>query len=304
MRVASERSGDDVLEQLSEIWPNTAPARVQPVFEDLRTALRVPDIPFPFRFLAHWPPYLAFAVRQFSPFIRSLAFEAAADALRARAATSIGSPPRSERLAAARALILREHELAPKIVLILTAFAVGLRGRASESAPPLGTTLPAQEAIAVRPAELPRTVDERIAPLPDLSTPLERGRVLLTDLAALRGSPALDDFSRALAVSEPAAFAELLALRRSIEADRLAQVRSELLAQAERAVRRFTLPGARVLPDFMVPEPALAAIDDVVDRLRTITAEAFLDVTLARVALDGFDAASSAPYPVHVAVDQ
>jgi hypothetical protein len=175
MRVASERSGDDVLEQLSEIWPNTAPARVQPVFEDLRTALRVPDIPFPFRFLAHWPPYFAFAVRQFSPFIRSLAFEAAADALRARAATSIGSPPRSERLAAARALILREHELAPKIVLILTAFAVGLRGRASESAPPLGTTLPAQEPIAVRPAELPRTVDERIAPLPDLSTPSGKG---------------------------------------------------------------------------------------------------------------------------------
>jgi hypothetical protein len=243
-------------------------------------------------------------VRQFSPFIRSFAFEAAADALRARAATSIGSLPRSERLAAARALILREHELAPKIVLILTAFAVGLRGRASESAPPLGTTLPAQEPIAVRPAELPRTVDERIAPLPDLSTVLERGRVLLTDLAALRGSPALDDFSRALAVSEPAAFAELLALRRSIEADRLAQVRSELLAQAERAVRRFTLPGARVLPDFMVPEPALAAIDAVVDQLRTIAAEAFLDVTLARVALDGFDAASSAPYPVHVAVDQ
>ena len=304
MRVASERSGDDVLEQLSEIWPKAAPARVQPVFEDLRTALRVPDIPFPFRLLAHWPPYLAFAVRQFSPFIRSLAFEAAADALRARAATSIGSLPRSERLAAARALILREHELAPKIVLILTAFAVGLRGRASESAPPLGTTPSAQEPIAVRPAELPRTVDERIAPLPDLSTVLERGRVLLTDLAALRGSPALDDFSRALAVSEPDAFAELLALRRSIEADRLAQVRSELLAQAERAVRRFTLPGARVLPDFMVPEPALAAIDAVVDRLRTITAEAFLDVTLARVALDGFDAASSAPCPVHVAVDQ
>jgi hypothetical protein len=54
----------------------------------------------------------------------------------------------------------------------------------------------------------------------------------------------------------------------------------------------------------MVPEPALAAIDAVVDRLRTIAAEAFLDVTLARVALDGFDAASSAPYPVHVAVDQ
>ncbi|WP_448574948.1 hypothetical protein [Thermomicrobium sp.] len=304
MRVPNERSGDDVLEQLSEIWPSAAPPRVQPVFEDLRTALRIPDIPFPFRILAHWPPYLAFAVRQFSPFIRSLAFEAAADALRARAAASIGSLPRSERLAAARALILREHELAPKIVLILTAFAVGLRGRSGESAPPLGTTLPPQEPLAVRPAELPRTVDERIAPLPDLSTARERGRVLLADLAALRGSPALDDFSRALAISEPAAFAELLALRRSIQADRLAQGRSELLAQAERAIRRFTLPGSKVLPDFMVPEHTLAAIDAVVDQLRTIALEALLDVTLARIALDGLDAASSAPYPVLIAVEQ
>jgi len=198
-----ELPGEQLLERLVEIWPNEAPDRIQPVYDDLRTALRIPDVPFPFRVLANWPPYLAFAVRQFSPFVRSLAFEAAAETLRTAAARSLAATLRSEQFARARAYVLREHELLPKILLMLTAFAVGLRGRHTESAPPLGTTLPEEEPVPVRPAELPRMIDERVPPLPDIRTLPDAVRAALEELAALRSVPAVDDFSRALGGDRP-----------------------------------------------------------------------------------------------------
>lgn len=292
-----ELSGERLLERLTEIWPDGAPARVQPVFDDLRTALRVPDVPFPFRLLANWPPYLAFAVRQFSPFVRSLAFEAAADALRAEIAQALAAAARRERLEPLRPLVLREHELAPKIVLVLAAFAVGLRGRSTEPAPPLGTTLPEEEPLPVRPAELPRTIDERIAPLPDIRSLPETTRAALEELAALRGVPTVDDFSRALGVTDREALAQLVQLRQA-QAATVDELRPRIGQLADRLVRRFTLPGGKVLPDFMVPPDDLPAILTAVETLQAIAREALIDVTLARLALDGVEAAKRSPYPV------
>ncbi len=293
-----ELPGEQLLERLVEIWPNEAPDRIQPVYDDLRTALRIPDVPFPFRVLANWPPYLAFAVRQFSPFVRSLAFEAAAETLRTAAARSLAATLRSEQFARARAYVLREHELLPKILLMLTAFAVGLRGRHTESAPPLGTTLPDEELPPVRPAELPRMVDERIAPLPDLRSLPDTARAALDELATLRGAPAVDDFSRALAITDAEALRQLVQLRQEQPGSALATLRTQIDQLADRLVRRFTLPGAKVLPDFMVAEADVPVIRAAVEALQAVARESLLDDTLARLVLDGAEAARRSPYPV------
>jgi|GEM_PF-806221 len=293
-----------ILREISEVWPSAAPARIRPVYDDLRTALHSPDVPFAFRFLAHWPPYLAYAVRQFSPFVRSLAFEDAADTLRAEAASALAQTPQSPAFEPVRALVLREHYLAPKVLLILTAFAVGLRGRTSEAAPPLGTTLPTPEPIPVRPAELPRALDERIVPLPEIGLISDKAQALLDELAALRGIPSLDDFSRALAVQDLRALSALNALRRTLPADLLATVRRQLLELADRAIRRLTLPGSKVLPDFMVPNSALPDIEAAVTALQAIALEVLIDATLGRVAMDGASAAQRSPYPITVGAQQ
>ncbi len=292
--------GIAILQEISEVWPSTAPARIRPVYDDLQSALRSPDVPFPFRFLAHWPPYLAYAVRQFSPFIRSLAFEDAADALRAEAVSALAQTPHSPAFEPVRALVLREHQLAPKVLLIVTAFAVGLRGRTSTDAPPLGTTLPTPEPIGVRPAELPRARDERIAPLPNTRVMTDEAQDLLNELAVLRGLPSVDDFSRSLAVQDLRALNTLNAFRRTLHVDLVTRARHQLLELADRAIRRFTLPGSKVLPDFMVPSSALPDIEAVVTALQAIALEALIDVTLSRVAMDGVAAAQHAPYPITV----
>jgi len=292
-----ELPGEQLLERLVEIWPNEAPDRIQPVYDDLRTALRIPDVPFPFRVLANWPPYLAFAVRQFSPFVRSLAFEAAAKTLRTAAARSLAATLRSEQFARARAYVLREHELLPKILLMLTAFAVGLRGRHTESAPPLGTTLPEEEPVPVRPAELPRMIDERVPPLPDIRTLPDAVRAALEELATVRSVPAVDDFSRALGVTDREAVVQLVQLRQA-QAATVNELRATIDQLVDRLVRRFTLPGGKVLPDFMVPTDDLPVIRTAVETLQAITREALIDVTLARIALDGPEASERAPYPI------
>ncbi|MDW8059684.1 MAG: hypothetical protein RMK01_06375 [Thermomicrobium sp.] len=296
-----ERPEQGVLDQLPDIWPEQAPPRIRPVYEDLRTALRVPDVPFAFRYLANWPPYLAFAVRQFTPFVRTLAFEAAAETLRGEIARALTATPRTG-AGAARALVLREHEVAPKVLLVLTAFAVGLRGRATDPTPPLGTALPEQEPLPIRPAELPRMVDERIAPLPDLRSVPDSALDALEALATLRGVPTVDDFSRALAAVEARALVELVRLRREHPASMVESLRARIDELTDRLVQRFTLPGGKVLPDFMVPVSDLATIDAVVAALRAVAREAVIDVTLARVALDGPEAAERSPYPVNLPV--
>ncbi len=286
------------LSTLAETWPDTAPPRIQPVFEDVRTALRVPDVPFPFRFLAAWPPYLAFAVRQFSPFVRSAAFEAASDALRALAVDQLAplAAPAAA-FAPARQLVLREHDLGPRLLLVLTAFAVGLVGRTSDTNPPATVTVPDREPIPVRPAELPRQIDERVPPLPDFRTLPEVARRLLDELAQVRGAPCVDDLSRGLVVLAPEALPALAAQRRA-SASQVAAARRALVEAAERAVRRFTLPGAKVLPDFAVPTAAIPVITAAVLALRQVALEALIDATLARVALDGAEAARHAPFPI------
>ncbi len=288
------------LATLTEIWPDAASARVAPVYEDLRTALRIPDVPFPFRFLAAWPPYLAFAVRQFSPFIRSSAFEAASDALRALAVDQLATlAAPGEPFVPARQLILREHDLGPRLLLVLTAFAVGLVGRTSDANPPATVTVPDREPIPVRPAELPRQIDERVPPLPDFRTLPDAARALLDDLAQVRGAPCVDDLSRGLALLAPEAVRTLAAQRRG-SASQVAAARAALVENADRAVRRFTLPGIKVLPDFAVPTAAIPAITAATLALQRVALEALLDATLARLALDGAEAARHAPFPVSV----
>jgi hypothetical protein len=76
------------------------------------------------------------------------------------------------------------------------------------------------------------------------------------------------------------------------------ELRPRIGQLADRLVRRFTLPGSKVLPDFMIPTDDLPAIRTAVETLQAIARESLLDVTLARLALDGVEAAKRSPYPV------
>ncbi len=298
---SSRAAGDerDLLTRLPELWPETAPDRIRFVYDDLRTSLRVPDVPYPFRLLAHWPPYLAFAVRQFSPFIRTQAFEMAAQTLRELVVERCAALPALDfQSAHARSLVLREHALAPKLVLILTAFAVGLHGRTSEPAPILGLTLPDTEPVPVRPAELPRGIDDRVPVLPALSSIPANSAPLLDQLARQRGLPACDDLSRSLAVTDPAALGALVRYLQTLAPDDPERIIALADDCAQRLVRRFTLPGHAVLPDFMVPHDMIPAITATVDALRRLALQTLFETTVLRIALEGTEAARSDPFPL------
>lgn len=298
------QEGIAVLATMNEVWPEQASERVRPVYEDVRTSFHVPDIPFPFRFLAHWPSYLAFAVRQFTPYLRSLAAEAASDALRQRAVDLLAVPvAKRETLLGAHLLILREQQVLPKVVLTLTAFAVGLQGRRSDSAPILGLHLEKDEPLPVRPAEIPRQIDERLLPLPDFRTLPAGTTAILQNLADLRGLPTVDDYSRALAVAHPTVLHQIVNWRRELGPDLVAQAHVALANLVDQLIRRFTLPGRIVLADFMVPSETLHTILAVVSVLRDIAIHALLEVTLSRLAIEGVDAARQAPFPLTISVE-
>ena len=79
------KRGMDLISSLTEIMPERADERILPVYDDVRNTFRVPIVNFFFRVLANYPDYLVPAWNGFSPCLRTVKFERAADALRANA---------------------------------------------------------------------------------------------------------------------------------------------------------------------------------------------------------------------------
>src|SRR5919106_5744313 len=77
--------GMELVSGLSEIMPDEADDQVRLIYEDIKNTFRVPVVNFFFRVLANYPSYLISAWNNFSPCLRTIKLERAADQLRSAA---------------------------------------------------------------------------------------------------------------------------------------------------------------------------------------------------------------------------
>lgn len=108
---------------LPQIVMDDADERIASVYHDMQRSLRVPFVNLIFRVLANFPDYLIPAWRALGPIVRSVAFERAADQLRAHA--GLEHTPGALDLAIADGDRLRGfndtiHYVLPKLLLLAT----------------------------------------------------------------------------------------------------------------------------------------------------------------------------------------
>lgn len=135
-RQADPDRGTQLIPQLSEVMEDEADEAVRSLYADIRATLRVPFVNFIFRVLANYPAYLTSTWGGLSPLFRTVAFERAADKLRARALLEPLPDVRAEHLV--RLDDLRRirkftdtiHYVLPKLLLVATAFDEALEGDA------------------------------------------------------------------------------------------------------------------------------------------------------------------------------
>lgn len=123
-----------LIPHLGEVMPEDAGEEIQAIYEAVQTRLRVPFVNFIVRMLANYPPYLSFAWNRIEPYLLTLRFEEAADALRARAlvepipdAAGVDWSTLGD-LGHIRGFTDTIHYVLPKLLLVASAFDEGLGG--------------------------------------------------------------------------------------------------------------------------------------------------------------------------------
>src|SRR5918995_1680314 len=124
--------GMELVSRLPEIMPDQADDRIRPIYEDVKNTFRVPVVNFFFRVLANYPSHLISAWNNFSPCLRTIKLERAADQLRSAAllepapnSSGLAWPPAAD-LSRIRSFTDTIHYLLPKLLLVATAFHEGL----------------------------------------------------------------------------------------------------------------------------------------------------------------------------------
>ena len=113
---------------LPDIMPDQASEQIKPIYEDIKSTLRVPIVNLIFRTLANYPDYLEQLWKHFSPSLRSNSFEQEADNLREKALlepvpnSSNTDWEKLEDLEKLRAFNDTIFYVLPKLLLITTAF--------------------------------------------------------------------------------------------------------------------------------------------------------------------------------------
>lgn len=127
--------GSQLVSRLPEVFPEEASPRIGRVYDDIQETLRVPVVNFLFRILANYPDFLVGTWEESREQFRTLAFEQAADRVRAEALLD-QVPPFDEvvwhRLGDPQqilALTETAHYVLPKLLLVATAFDERLAGR-------------------------------------------------------------------------------------------------------------------------------------------------------------------------------
>ena len=170
---------------------NSSPL-VKRVFDDIKSALRVPLVHLVFHDLARYPDFLELAWRQLHPNVQTVYFEQQADFVRARAvegAAGLGSPlPLDDD--GARSTLKVFHYVNPKLLLAVAA----LRAAAGGQYPKL-EELP-RDAKAQIPTGVPADAATITLVNPDAEGPAQP---ILQEIRAVTGIPSVNSDYRALA---------------------------------------------------------------------------------------------------------
>lgn len=301
MRADRLDRGMQLIPQLSEVMEDGADERIRSIYEDVRATLRVPFVNFIFRVLANYPAYLLSAWNRLSPLFRRVAFERAADELRAQALLEPVPEVRAEDLGRAdelrriRAFTDTIHYVLPKLLLVATAFDEALERDALAERSGSGSA----EASSVE-IPLGAAKGTSVVPMVASDQATDETRAIFEDIKERHGHPGVASYYRGLA-NWPE-FLEALWNRISPLVGSVAyeERKRQLIEQASGTIRELAgSSGAHAVGPPKVDGEQVAEIRCIlaVFRLRIIP-DLLLDVSLIKAALDGPEAARSSRFSV------
>jgi hypothetical protein len=278
----------------AEILEDNAGPAVKHVYDDIKTAFRVPIVNLAFRDLARYPDYLELAWRQLHPNVQTVYVEEQADAIRARAVEGVAqlgsAPPLEDE--SARTTLAVFHYVNPKVLLGVAA----LRAAAGGQYPKL------EELPADAKRQIPTGVPDGVPPV-EMVDPAAEGptRALLSEIRDATNMLLVNSDYRALA--QWPSYLELA--WRAIEAIRQQAAYRSL----ERELRLMTESAILVLPFRIDVNPHVMRlcgldelqIDDVRSTLERYYRELpslIANIAFLTVGALGRDRARESPFPV------
>lgn len=294
------KRGMELIPSLAEIMPEQADERILTVYEDVKSTFRVPIVNFFFRVLANYPPYLVPAWKGFSPWLRTVAFEQAADELRSNSLlepvpdfsstdwVALGD------LSRIRPFTDTIHYILPKLLLIATAFHEDLRGgiRAGDEKPH-GAGI-----------EMPREIVRGTVSIPMIN-PADAEDQLGEVFEAIKmrhGHPEVATYYRSLGNWPKFLAAVWEKLAPVVRSAIYEQRKQAVLEQALRMVQPFRVKSSETMAGISSGESADIKAICAVFRFRLVP-DLLLDVSLIKAMLDGPDAARISRFSYHVPGD-
>lgn len=286
------------LREVSEAEASGAVARL---YEEIRRALRSPNVNLIYRLLASRPEYLAAAWQQIGPNLASRYLEREAERLRGLAALEVGSAGASLRrgpealgvgpadLDRIRAVVDLFNYANPKNLIVVTALRLAFDGRPIPGRGDAGDRQPVPE-----------------GPIPDVEVRLldvdrvpPEVRALLAEIAAASATAgAMPSVYRALANWPAFLRASWPALRPFVVSPAFAARTRHLVAEAERSALALPYPVSLSTADTerLVGPDAARAIGTTLERFRSEMIPAMtVEIHTLKALLDGQPAAASSP---------
>jgi hypothetical protein len=285
----------ELVSRLPEIMPAQADDRIRLIYDDIKNTFRVPIVNFFFRVLANYPPYAVSAWNGFSPYLRTVKLEQAADDLRSAALlqpvpNSAGLQlPNVADVSRIRAFTDTIHYLLPKLLLVATAFHEGFTMNLQ--------TTDADAAACVQ--EIPPGVAQGTVTIPMVNPAETEGTLRWTfeDIKEQHGHPGVATYYRSLGHWPVFLLGLWERVKLLVASPKYEQRREILLGQALRALedccpswKNFSINGSlssRELEEIR----AICAVF----RYRLIP-DVLLDVSLIRAMLDGPEVARSSRF--------
>ena len=284
-----------------EVSEADASGRIAELYDEIRPALRSPNVNLVYRLLANYPAYLAAAWEQIGPNIASRYLEREAERLRALAALDVGPaggrlrPELSSRgisdrdLAEIRGIIDLFNYANPKNLIGISALRMAMDGRPVPGAGDVedGRPVPEQPLPDIE----VRIVDMRSA-APDV-------RAVLEEVAAAHETgEAMPSVYRALASWPPFLRASWRAVRPFVGRPEFAARVGRLVAEAERSAVGLPYPVrlSRAETEQLVGKDAADSITEILRRFQTkMIPPMTVEIHTLKALLDGQEAATSSP---------
>lgn len=297
-------SVDELLARACEVSPTAAFPPVRSLFEETRQVLRTPGVDLLFRLLGNYPLFLENAWFYIRGNLQTFYVEAQADHIRARALLRFTPPGYSEpsmlraagipqeELQAIRAWLRTQQYVLPKLMLFAAAWDAALSGIS------LGGARQSLGERTALPAGIP---PEMVAvPLMEPGTAPDRVRDTFRRIRETHGYPVIHDLFRGLA-NWPDYFDRAWADLRAVALlDEYTTRGDELwwMARAAGEAMPSELPvGREWLATLGVTDAEMMEIRALLDLFaRRVLPDVLIDVTMARVVLEGHAAAAESPF--------